>query len=140
MLDAKIDAEGLRFGGLGGTLHATANGTPDALDVKLAAALPDLQGAPARLTAAARVDAAGQTVSLASLQADWRQQTLRLLAPARIGFADGVAIDRLRLGLRQAVLDVSGRAGSTLDLTASLRNLPADLAAMSRRPTPRTAR
>ena len=70
---------------------------------------------------------AGQTVNLASLQADWRQQSLRLLAPVRIGFSDGVTIDKLRLGLRQAVLEVSGRAGATLDLTASLRNLPADL-------------
>ncbi len=99
----------------------------DALDVKLSAALPDLQGAPARLSAAAKVDAAGQTVNLASLQADWRQQTLRLLSPVRIGFSDGITIDRLRLGLREAVLEVSGRAGATLDLTASLRNLPADL-------------
>ena len=97
------------------------------MDVNLTAALPDLQGAPARLSAAAKVDAAGQTVNLASLQADWRQQSLRLLAPVRIGFSDGVTIDRLRLGLRQAVLEVSGRAGATLDLTASLRNLPADL-------------
>ena len=38
--------------------------------------------------------------------------------------------DRLRLGLRQAVLDVSGRVGSALDLTVALRNLPADLAAV----------
>jgi translocation and assembly module TamB len=31
--------------------------------------------------------------------------------------------------VRQAVLELSGRAGTTLDLTASVRNLPADLAA-----------
>ncbi len=41
-----------------------------------------------------------------------------------------IAIDRLRLGLRQAMLEVAGHAGTTLDLTASLRNLPADIAAM----------
>ena len=74
------------------------------------------------------LNAQSRVLSVSALQADWRQQTLRLLAPARIGFADGVAIDRLRLGLRQAVLEVSGRVGATLDLTASLRNLPADLA------------
>ena len=97
------------------------------MDVNLTAVSSDLQGAPARLSAAAKVDATGQTMNLASRQADWRQQSLRLLAPVRIGFSDGVTIDRLRLGLRQAVLEVSGRAGATLDLTASLRNLPADL-------------
>jgi translocation and assembly module TamB len=126
-LDARLDAEGVQVGGFGGALHATARGSVNALDVSLTAALPDLQGAPARLSAAAKVDATGQTVNLASLQADWRQQSLRLLAPVRIGFSDGVTIDELRLGLREAVLEVSGRAGASLDLTASLRNLPADL-------------
>jgi translocation and assembly module TamB len=126
-MDARIDAEGVRAAGIGGTLHATASGTINALDVKLNASAPDLQGAAARLAAGAVVDAAGQTVNLASLQAEWRQQTLRLLAPARISFADEVTIDNLRLGLRQAVLLVSGRAGAALDLTASLRDLPADL-------------
>jgi translocation and assembly module TamB len=126
-LNVRLDAEGVQIGRLGGTLHANASGTVDALEVKLAAALRDLDGAPARLTAAANVDAAAQTMRLASLEADWRQQTTRLLAPANIGFSDGVAIDRLRLGLRQAVFEVTGRAGATLDLTASLRNLPADL-------------
>ncbi len=131
VLDAKVDAEGVQFGKIiGGTVHATASGPTDALDVKLTAALPDLGGAAARLTAAARVDAAGQTVTVASLQGDWRQQTVRLLAPVRIGFSDGIAIDRLRLGLRQGEIDVTGRAGTTLDLTASLRNLPADLVAV----------
>ncbi len=126
-LDFRLDADGVQIGRLGGTLHASASGSVNALEVKLAATLPDLDGAPARLNAAANIDAAARTLSLASLEADWRQQTVRLLAPARIGFSDGVAIDRLRLGLRQAVLEVSGRAAATLDLTASLRNLPADL-------------
>ena len=61
------------------------------------------------------------------MEASWKQQALRLLAPARLDFVDGVAMDRLRLGFRQAELTVSGRAGSTLDLTATLRNLPADI-------------
>ncbi len=124
-LDARIDAEGLEAGGLAGTVHASATGTVDSLDVKLAAAMPDLHGAPARLSAAATVDATGRMVRVSSMQADWQQQTVRLLAPARIDFADGVTIDGLRLGMREAVLEVSGRAAPTLDLTASLRNLSA---------------
>ena len=81
-LDARIDAEGVQFGGFGGTLHATARGSVDAMDVNLTAASPDLQGAPARLSAAAKVDATGQTVNLTTLQADWRQQ---IAAAARAG-------------------------------------------------------
>ena len=67
------------------------------------------------------------------MQADWKQQSLRLLAPARIDAADGVAVDNLRLGLQKAVLTVSGKAGSSLDLTATLRDLPADMRPSSRR-------
>jgi translocation and assembly module TamB len=124
-LDARIDAEGLEAGGLAGTVHASATGTFDTLDVKLAAAMPDLHGAPVRLNAAATVDATGKMLRVSSMQADWRQQTVRLLAPVRIDFADGVTIDGLRLGMREAVLEVSGRAAPALDLTASLRNLSA---------------
>jgi translocation and assembly module TamB len=126
-MDARIEGEGLEVNGMRGTVQVSASGTMDALDVKLAAAMPALQGSPMRLSAAAAVEASRQTVRLQSLQAEWHQQTLRLLAPARFGFADGVTIDNLRVGLRQAVLEVSGRASPTLDLTATLRNLPADL-------------
>jgi translocation and assembly module TamB len=127
VLDVRIDADAVQVGGLGGTLHATARGGADALNVTLAATMPELHGAPARLSAAAEVDARSRIVSVSSLQSDWRDQSLRLLAPVHIGFADGVTIDRLRLGLHQAVLEVAGRAGGTLDLTASLRDLSADL-------------
>ena len=126
-LNAKIDAEGLDVSGLRGAVHVSANGTIEALEVKLAAAMPELHGSPMRLNAAAKVDAARKVIDLTFMQADWHDQAVRLLAPTRFTFADGATIDRLRLGLRQAVLEVSGRAGSTLDLTASLRNLSADL-------------
>ena len=65
------------------------------------------------------------------MEASWKQQALKLLAPAKLNFVEGVAMDRLRLGFRQAELTVSGKAGSTLDLTATLRNLPADIGAIA---------
>ena len=108
--EASLAALGSTVSGLGENLQR-CRGNLDALGGRVAA----LQAQAARLAAAAVVDAAGQTVNLASLQAEWRQQTARLLAPARISFADGVTIDNLRLGLRQAVLQVSGRAGAALD-------------------------
>ena len=126
-VDAQVDAEAIELSGLNGTAHASARGAIDALDVRLAASSPNLQGSPARIEAAAKVNAMGRSMELGSLQAEWRAQTLRLLSPVRIGFSDGVTIDRLRIGLRQAVLEISGRAGATLDLTASLRNLSAEL-------------
>jgi translocation and assembly module TamB len=126
-LDARLDAEGIRASGVAGSLKATASGPENAVVVKLSASLPELSGAPAQLSADATVDAIARTVGIASLAGEWHGLPIRLLAPARVTFSDGVAVDRLRLGLRQAVLDVSGRVGSALDVTASLRNLPADI-------------
>ncbi len=122
-LNARLDVDGIKAASVAGSLRATANGPADAIATKLVATLD--QGT---LDAAATVDTVARTVSVASLQAEWRKQTIRLLAPVRVAFDNGVAFDRLRLGLRQAVLDVSGRVGSTLDITASLRNLPANIA------------
>ena len=89
-----------------------------------------MAGGPAKLTTAGTLNAQDRTLALAGMEASWKQQVLKLLAPARFNFADGVAMDRVRLGFRQAELTVSGSAGSKLDLTATLRNLPADIAAI----------
>ena len=127
VLNARLDASGIQANGVTGSLRATANGPEDAVAVKLSASTPELSGSPGQLSAAATVDAVARTVSVASLQGEWHKEAIRLLAPVRVGFANGVAVDRLRIGLRQAVLDVSGRIGSTLDLTASFHG-PADIA------------
>ena len=128
--DARLNADGIKANGVAGSLQATASGPENAVAIKLSASLPDLSGAPGRLSAAATVDAMARTVSVASLTGEWHSQSIRLLAPVRVSLNNGVAVDRLRLGFRQAVLDVSGRVGSTLDVTASLRNLPADIGAV----------
>ncbi len=127
VVDARLEADGIKAKQVGGSMRLLVNGPVDALAAKLSATLPDLSGAAARLDAAAVLNAKSRVLSVSTLQADWHQQSLRLLAPARLDFAEGVAVDRLRLGLRQAVLEVSGRVGTALDLTVSLRNLPADL-------------
>jgi translocation and assembly module TamB len=129
---ATLALDGISAGSLGGAAKIEVHGPQNALSIALSATSPDLSGGPARVNAAATVDVPARTVSLASLQADWKQQTVRLLAPAGLDFANGgSAIGHLRLGLGQAVLEVSGRISPTLDLTASLRNLPADIAAIA---------
>jgi translocation and assembly module TamB len=110
--------------------RVTAKGPIDALGFTIAADAPGVAGGPAKLTTAGTVDVLKRTLTLARMQASWKQQDLKLLAPAKFNFADGVAIDRVRVGFRQAELSVSGSVGSKLDLTASLRNLPADIGAI----------
>jgi autotransporter translocation and assembly factor TamB len=131
-LRATLALDGISAGTFGGAAKIEAHGTQDALAVTLSATSPNLSGAPAQVNAAATLDLAADSVTLGSLQADWQQQTVRLLAPAKLALANGgAAIDHLRLGLRQAVLEVNGRVSPTLALTVSLRNLPADIAAIA---------
>ncbi|HEY4972134.1 MAG TPA: translocation/assembly module TamB domain-containing protein, partial [Steroidobacteraceae bacterium] len=56
------------------------------------------------------------------LRADYREQTVRLLTPATIGFRDGIVLSQLRLGATDTVLQADGRLTPGLDLKVSLRN------------------
>jgi translocation and assembly module TamB len=125
---ATLDVTGINASGIAGSAKLAADGPEDALGLKLSAALNNLAGADATFTTAATLNATAKTLQLAALQAVWKGQTVRLLAPARVSFGSGVAVDRLRIGLQQAVLEVAGRASPTLDLTASLRGVTPDLA------------
>ncbi len=126
--EARLNVAGLSAGSIGGGLRLDATGPQDALALALSATLTGVSGADLSVQTSATLDAPGRTLGVRNLQAGWKGETLRLLAPARLSFADGVAVDRLRMGLRDAVLDVAGRVSPTLDLTASLRNVTADLA------------
>ncbi len=132
MIDGTLTADGVSASTVhGASAQVTAKGPLDALATTIAANAPDVAGGPARLTTAGTVNATARSVALQTMEASWKQQVLRLLGPTTIALADGVSIQHLRLGFQQAVLSVSGTAGSKLDLTASLRNLPADVAAIA---------
>jgi translocation and assembly module TamB len=65
---------------------------------------------------------------LTALRADYREQTLRLLGPTTMSFADGVAFDQLRLGMGDSTFQAGGRVTPTLQLHASLNDFtPAQL-------------
>ena len=127
-VDGTFSADGVSAGAARSmSARVTAKGPIDAVGLTVAADAPDLAGGPAKIATAGTLDATAKTLALARMEATWKQEALRLLGPVKFAFADGVSMDRLRLGFRQAVLTVSGSAGSKLDLTASLRNLPADI-------------
>ena len=126
---AQLTADGIDAGGASGSVKLDVTGPQDALALRTTAALR-VSGTDAAITGAAVVNATAKTVQLSALQVAAKGETLRLLAPAQIRLADGVAVDRLRLGVRQAVLEVAGRFSPTLDATATLRT-PADIAALA---------
>jgi translocation and assembly module TamB len=130
-IDGTITVDGASAGSAKSlAARVTAKGPIDAMNLTVTANAPAIAGGPMKLTTAGVVNATGKTLALNQMEASWKQQVLRLLAPAKFDFTDGVAMDRVRLGFRQAELTVSGKAGSTLDLTASLRDLPADVGAI----------
>ena len=123
---ANVTAEGIEAGSLGGSAKVDVQGSQEALQVRANAVLR-ASGTDVAVTGAAVVNVPGRQVALSALQATGKGETLRLLAPAAVRFGDGVAVDRLRLGVRSAVLEVAGRLSPALDVTASLR-APADIA------------
>ncbi len=129
VVSAQLTAEGIDAAGVKGSAKVDVSGPQAALAVRTTAAL-QVSGTDAQITGAAVVDAPAKTVQLNTFQVAAKGETLRLLAPARVRLADEVSVDRLRLGLRDAVLDVAGRVSPTLDATATLR-APADLARLA---------
>ncbi|HJS84896.1 MAG TPA: hypothetical protein VJ779_05505, partial [Acetobacteraceae bacterium] len=130
VVDGELTLDGVKAAAISGSARLGASGPADALALTLAADLTNLEGAPARITGKGTADAPARQLALSEFAAAWKGQTLRLLAPVRLGFAQGVAIDSLRLGVRKAVVAVNGRVGQTLDLTAQARDVPASLAAL----------
>ncbi|HEY0339393.1 MAG TPA: translocation/assembly module TamB domain-containing protein, partial [Steroidobacteraceae bacterium] len=84
-------------------------------------------GEPASRTATTRLNVGGQKLQLATLEAKYHGQTVKLLSPATISFADGLAIGDLKVGAQEAILEVDGRISPTLDVRASLTQVKPDL-------------
>jgi translocation and assembly module TamB len=131
VIDGMFTADGVSAGSAKSVIaRASAKGPLDALMLTVTADAPSVANGPVKLNTAGTLNATDKTLALTRMEASWKEQALKLLAPARFSFSDGVATERVRIGFRQAELSVSGKAGSALDLTATLRNLPADIGAI----------
>ncbi len=127
VVDGKLAVDGFATKGATGSVRLTVTGPQTALAARLSATVQNLAGADAKLNAATTVNATAREASVASLEATWKGQTARLLAPVKVGFGGGVTVDRLRLGLERATVELAGRLSPTLDLTVALRNVTPDL-------------
>jgi translocation and assembly module TamB len=122
-----LEAHDVVAGGVTTNGKLTATGPMDALDVQLDAQSPAVGGEPASVTAATRLNVSGHELQLASLEAKYHGQTVKLLSPASVSFADGLSIGDLKLGAQQATLEIDGRISPTLDVRASLKQVKPEL-------------
>jgi len=122
-----LEAHDVVTGGVTGDAKLTANGTMDALNVHLDAQSPAIGGEPASITSMSVLNTTGRELHLASLEAKYHGQTVKLLAPTTVSFANGLAIQDLKVGAQEAVLEVDGRVSPTLDMRVSLQQLKPDL-------------
>ncbi len=127
-VQAQIVADGINAGGVSGGARIEANGPEDALALRVSAGL-QVRGTPAQVQGAAVLDVPGKRLQLSTLTASARGQDLRLLAPARVSFGEGVAVDRLRLAVAGATVEVAGKLSPALDATLQAR-VPGSLASL----------
>lgn len=129
IVTADATLNGIDANGTTGTAKLGVTGPQTALAIKSDATLT-ISGTPAKINAAALLNVPAKTVRLDTLQVAAKEQTARLLAPATVKFGGPVSVDRLRIGMQTAVLDVAGQLSPRLDATVTLR-APASLAAIA---------
>ena len=123
----ELDAKNIIAGGITTNAQITATGAMDALDIKLAAQSPAVGGEPASVNSTAQLNVRTSELRLTSLEAAYHSQTIKLLSPGKLSFADGFAVEGLKVGALEAVLEVDGRVSPALDIRASLKQLKPDL-------------
>ena len=119
----QMDAQDLSFAGLSGSAHLSGEGFTDAFAFKAGIQLPKLNGVAVTLGASGHLNLDAQEISVASALGSYGGQEIRLLEPARIYFANGLAVDLIKLGAQKAELDVQGQIAPTLALRATLRQV-----------------
>lgn len=123
----EIIARNVAISGISGDARISATGPVDALRIELAAQSPNVGGAPASLSSAARLNETARVLDLDSFEARYRGQTLRLLSASRVMFAKGLSVRNLRLGAQKAVVTVDGEVSPALDVHASIQHIDAAL-------------
>ena len=123
----QLEAHNVVSGGVTSNAKLDASGTMDALDIHIDAGSPSVGGLPASVTAATRLNVSAKQLHLSELEAKYHDQTVKLLSPATVSFANGLSIAQLKLGAQQAVLSVDGSVSPSLDLRVSLQQVKPDL-------------
>ena len=122
-----LTASNIVAAGVSGNARLSGVGALDSLRIELAAQSPDLHGAPAELSAGARIDATRRVVDLDRFQARYQGQTVHLVSPSRVMLASGIKVQNLRLAAQGAIIAVDGELSPALDFRASIHHVDAKL-------------
>lgn len=119
-IQAEVSVDGIQTPDLGGKLRLNAQGNQQALALTTTATLAKTPIGPANLMAEADLDIPANHLRLDRLETQANGEALRLQAPSTLDFKEGLALDRLRLGLGNGSLNLAGRLLPLLDLEANL--------------------
>ena len=103
-------------------LDAQAHGPLAHLHLQSTASVQSGTDPPLQLDSSATLQLERRELRLTALRADYREQTLHLLAPTTLSFGDGLVLAQCRLGVGDTVLEAAGRLTPALDVKASLRD------------------
>jgi translocation and assembly module TamB len=121
----RVDARDLAVAQFAGNAQLTAEGVADKLGFKLELQVPKLYGSAASLSADGSLKLDSRAITAAHAVLNYRGQDIRLLSAAQIDLANGLTIERLKLGAQQAVLQLDGQLLPALDVRASLHQVQA---------------
>ena len=126
-VDFQVTAQNVAYDNVKANLQVQGAGSLDALHLQVAGHSPAIAGKPADVTSASVLNLSAHTLQLASAEATFYGQQIRLVAPVTVSFADGLALTATTLKAREAELEVEGRFSPSLDLRAALRAVQPDL-------------
>lgn len=131
---AQLKVEGFASSEVTGDLTLTAKGPQTGLELVASSRLTSPLG-PASLGLEAGIDIPGHRLSINKLETQANGETLRLLSPAVLDLGEGLAVNRLHLGLGAGILDLKGRLLPELDLEGGLTKLSLEsVAALAGKP------
>lgn len=131
---ARLRLEGLSWEGPNGVSNGVLTATAQGSALNPALTLDtDLTTPAARifLETSGRFDLPARRLALQRLDARVWDEPIRLLAPVVLDLRGGIAVDRLRLGLRKGSIEIAGRATPTLNLQAKMTALPLELLSLA---------
>lgn len=129
-LDGQISLLNFTAGTVGGSAHVDFSGPAHAIRLAHSGTLRGSHGPPTEWSSTGMLNTATASLDVSTFKATWRDETLHLVAPVSFRLADGATVDSLRLRVRQADLQISGRLSPSLDLSAKVRAVPVGLATL----------